>query len=164
MRYTDIQNVTEGMSFHAYKKDPEKGYFRMVTGDESQFQDIVYTNDFDRSGKDAYDYINPKYKEEHDLHLSNMSAYDVFDVIGYDADSGSVPIDEFIAKTTQWLQQNIGKPSQEQPATQDGNIISGGRPAGYYNRVIKQINSIARDGKAMGATHVGMNWSNPLYS
>ena len=86
-----------------------------------------------------------------------MSAYDVFDVIGYDADSGSVPIDEFIAKTTQWLQQNIGKPSQEQPATQDGNIISGGRPSGYYNRVIKQMNSIARDGKAMGATHVGMN-------
>ena len=95
MRYTDIQNVTEGMSFHAYKKDPEKGYFRMVTGDESQFQDIVYTNDFDRSGKDAYDYINPKYKEEHDLHLSNMSAYDVFDVIGYDADGGRVYLSHF---------------------------------------------------------------------
>ena len=36
MRYTDIHNVTEGMSFHAYKKDPEKGYFRIVTGDQER--------------------------------------------------------------------------------------------------------------------------------
>lgn len=161
MRYSEFQKLNEGMSFHAYKKDPKKGYWMMVTGDESQFQDVVYTNDFDRSGKDPFDYQNPKYKEEHDLHLSNMSAYDVFDTIGYDAED-TIPIDEFIAKTTQWLQKNIGKPSREEPSqvdkTPDGpTIYSGGKSEGYYNRIIKQMNQIARDGKAMGATHVGAN-------
>ena len=161
MRYSEFQKLHEGMSFHAYKKDPKKGYWMMVTGDESQFQDVVYTNDFDRSGKDPYDYKNPKYKEEHDLHLSNMSAYDVFDTIGYDAED-TIPIDEFIARTTQWLKKNIGKTSREEPSqvdkTPDGpTIYSGGKSEGYYNRIIKQMNQIARDGKAMGATHVGAN-------
>ena len=90
-----------------------------------------------------------------------MSAYDVFDTIGYDTDA-TIPIDEFIARTTQWLQKNIGKRSKEEPSRVDKQpggmtMISGGKPEGYYNRIIKRMNEIARDGKKMGATHVGVN-------
>ena len=157
MRFVEFK-LNEGMSFHAYKKDPQKGYWMMVTGDESQYQDDVYKHDFKGDHKD---FVNPKYKEEHDLHLSNMSWYDIFDAIGYDVDD-NIPIDEFIARTTQWLQKHIGKPSKEVPDQVDQNpggptMIGGGKPEGYYNRVIKQMNQIARDGKAMGATHVGAN-------
>ena len=71
-------------------------------------------------------------------------------------------IDEFIARTTQWLQKNIGKRSKEEPSRVDKQpggmtMISGGKPEGYYNRIIKRMNEIARDGKKMGATHVGVN-------
>jgi hypothetical protein len=163
MRYSEVQNfnITEGVDFSAKKKDPKKGYWVPVTGTESQFQDVVYTTDFDRSGKDAFDYINPKYKEEHDLHLSGSSAGDVMDALGYKEDN-LLPIDEFIGKTTQWLKQHIGKPSPEEPTQVDKNpggatIYSMGKSEGYYNRVVKQMNQIARDGKAMGATHVGWN-------
>ena len=160
MRFSEFKSINEGMDFHAYKKD-ERGYWMPVTGDQPHFQDIVYGKDFDRSGKDPYDYVNPNYKEEHDLHLSNMSAYDVFDTIGYDTDQ-TIPIDEFIARTTQWLQKNLGKPSKEEPRQVDKTpggptIYSGGKSEGYYNRIIKRMNEIARDGKAMGATHVGVN-------
>jgi len=33
-------------------------------------------------------------------------------------------------------------------------MISGGKPQGYYNEVIKSMNHIARVGKQNGATHV----------
>ena len=79
------------------------------------------------------------------------------DELGYTTDledASPFPIDEFIAKTTQWLQKSIDKPSPEEEPQQDGNIISGGKPQGYYNQVIKQMNHIARVGKQNGATHV----------
>ena len=160
MKFNEFNKLNEGMDFHAYKKD-ERGVWEPVTGGQPHFQDVVYTKDFDQSGKDAFDYVNPDYKEEHDLHLSNMSAYDVFDTIGYDTDA-TIPIDEFIARTTQWLQKNIGKRSKEEPSQVDKQpggmtMISGGKPEGYYNRIIKRMNEIARDGKKMGATHVGVN-------
>ena len=70
--------------------------------------------------------------------------------------------DEFIARATQWLQKNIGKPSQAQDAEVDDQpnkitTISGGKREGYFNDVIMRMNKIARDGKRMGATHVGAN-------
>jgi hypothetical protein len=33
-------------------------------------------------------------------------------------------------------------------------MIGGGKPEGYYNRIIKRMNEIARIGKENGATHV----------
>ena len=161
MRFVDFKPLLESMSFHAYKKDPKRGYWMMVTGDEPMFQDEVYKTDFDRSGKDPYDYKNPKYDPEHDLNLSNSNAYEVFDVIGYDAED-TVPINEFIARTTQWLQKHIGKLSAKQEPEVDqtpggATFVQGGKREGYFNDIIKQMNKIARDGKAMGATHVGIN-------
>jgi len=71
----------------------------------------------------------------------------------------NIPIDEFIARTTQWLQKAIGKPSPEQEPEVDATpggatMIRGGMPEGYFNQVIKQMNHIARVGKENGATHV----------
>lgn len=160
MRISEINStVSESVSFHAYKRDPQKGYFNLVTGDEDRYQDEVYDRNFDGDPKD---FMNPNYNPEHDLNLSNANAGEVFDVLGYDVNDGSVPIDEFIARVTQWLQKNIGKPSAPQDAevekTPGGmTAISGGKREGYYNDVIMRMNKIARDGKAMGATHVGAN-------
>jgi len=159
MRLVEFNTITEGMSFHAYKKNPGEKYFSMVTGDEDKYDDKVYGRGFDGDPKD---FANPKYNPEHDLHLSNVNAGEVFDALGYDVYSGSIPIDEFIARATQWLQKNIGKPSAAQDAevekTAGGmTAISGGKREGYFNDVIMRMNKIARDGKAMGATHVGAN-------
>ena len=159
MRLYELNTVTESMSFHAYKKNPGNTYFSMVTGDEDQYKDEVYKTDFDG---DPADFKNPNYNPEHDLNLSNHNAGEVFDVLGYDVYAGSIPIDEFIARATQWLQKNIGKPSAQEPTTVDKRpdgptIYSGGKPEGYFNDVIMRINKIARDGKQMGATHVGAN-------
>ena len=78
MRFVEF-NLDESMSFHSYKKDPEKGYFRMVTGDQERYQDEVYKTNF---AGDPKDYINPNYDPEHDLNLSNANAAEVFDVLG----------------------------------------------------------------------------------
>ena len=131
----------------------------MVTGDADRYKDEVYKNDF---AGDPKDYINPDYDPDHDLNLSNANAAEVFDVLGYDVYDSSVPIDEFIARATQWLQKNIGRPSQAQePETEKTSggptIISGGKREGYFNDVIMRMNKIARDGKRIGATHVGAN-------
>jgi hypothetical protein len=148
MRYNEISKITETMSFHAYKKKPGDTYFSMVTGDEDQYKDEVYKRDFDGDPKD---FQNPNY-----------NAGEVFDELGYDVYAGSIPIDEFIARATQWLQKNIGRPSPEQEPQVDktpGGMtsISGGKREGYFNDVIMRMNKIARDGKSMGATHVGAN-------
>ena len=159
MRYNEINKISETMSFHAYKKDPGENYFSMVTGDEDQYSDQVHKTDFDGDPKD---FMNPKYNPQHDLNLSNHNAGEVFDVLGYDVYAGSIPIDEFIARATQWLQKNIGKLTPQQEPEVDktpGGMtsISGGRRQGYFNDVIMKMNKIARDGKSMGATHVGAN-------
>ena len=159
MRFNEIKQIYESMSFHAYKKKPGNTYFSMVTGDEDQYKDEVYKTGFDGDPKD---FINPNYNPDHDLNLSNHNAGEVFDVLGYDVYAGSIPIDEFIARATQWLQKNIGKPSAQEPTTVDKRpdgptIYSGGKPEGYFNDVIMRMNKIARDGKQMGATHVGAN-------
>ena len=159
MRLHEFKQINESMSFHAYKKNPGENYFSMVTGDADQYKDEVYKTDF---AGDPKDFTNPDYNPEHDLNLSNANAGEVFDVLGYDVYDGSVPIDEFIARATQWLQKNIGKPSQAQDAEVDDQpnkitTISGGKREGYFNDVIMRMNKIARDGKRMGATHVGAN-------
>ena len=159
MRFNEIKQIYESMSFHAYKKKPGNTYFSMVTGDEDQYKDEVYKTDFDG---DPADFKNPNYNPEHDLNLSNYNAGEVFTELGYDVYAGSIPIDEFIARATQWLQKNIGKPSAQEPTTVDKRpdgptIYSGGKPEGYFNDVIMRMNKIARDGKQMGATHVGAN-------
>ena len=159
MRLFELDNINESMSFHAYKKNPGDNYFSMVTGDEDRYQDIVYKTNFDG---DQNKFLNPKYNPQHDLNLSNLNAGEVFDALGYDVYAGSIPIDEFIARATQWLQKNIGKPSPEQEPEVDktpGGMtsISGGKREGYFNDVIMRMNKIARDGKSMGATHVGAN-------
>ena len=119
MKFNEFNKLNEGMDFHAYKKD-ERGVWEPVTGGQPHFQDVVYTKDFDQSGKDAFDYVNPDYKEEHDLHLSNMSAYDVFDTIGYDTDA-TIPIDEFIATCDEFTNKRIFVRDNEGKLTKDKN-------------------------------------------
>jgi hypothetical protein len=79
--------------------------------------------------------------------MSNASMRQFLDALGYNPDfedQSPVPAKEFIARTTQWLQKNIGKRSPEEPATRDGNMISGGKPEGYMNQMVKAHNEIAR--------------------
>ena len=100
--------------------------------------------------------------EELDLTLANSNMRQVFATLGYPTDledQSPFPIDEFIGRTTQWLQKAIDKQSPEEPTTIDNNpggptMISGGKPEGYFNMAIKDMNKIARAGKEAGATHI----------
>jgi len=95
-------------------------------------------------------------------YMSNASMRQFLDALGYNADfedQSPVPAKEFIARTTQWLQKNIGKRSPEEPVTRDGNMISGGKPEGYMNQMVKAHNEIARKvlAKYPEVTHFGFN-------
>ena len=100
-------------------------------------------------------------------YMSNMSMRDFLSGIGYDSnveDAGPVDAKGFIARTTQWLQKNIDKPSQEIPTTVDksgggATMIGGGKPEGWMNRQVKHHNELARKilAKYPEVTHFGFN-------
>jgi len=157
----DEQDIEEGMGFHAATFDKEKNQWDTSLDSGDRYEKDFYRTDWPQN-QDPKD--NPEYKPEWDIHLSNHNAREVMGELGYPTDledQSPFPIDEFIAKSTQWLQKAIGKPSPEEPTTVDrsgggATMYSGGKPEGYYNRVIKMMNQMARDGKAHGATHVYM--------
>jgi|TARA_B100000073_G_scaffold347776_1_gene363306 hypothetical protein len=159
MRYVEL---IESMSFSAGHKDPKSGYWDSLTYSGDVYAPEFYKNTEKYMNTDEPAPENPDYKPELDLTLSNASMREVFRELGYPTDledRAPFPIDEFIARTTQWLQKAIGKPSPEQkPEIAKGQygatMISGGKPEGYFNRVIKDMNHIARVGKSKGATHV----------
>jgi hypothetical protein len=156
MKYLEL---LESMSFSAGVKDPKTGYWNSVIDSGDRYHPDVYKADYPY---DADPKPNPDYKPELDLTLSNASMRQVFATLGYPTDledQSPFPIDEFIGRTTQWLQKAIGKQSPEEPTTIDDNpggptMISGGKPEGYFNKVIKDMNHIARTGKSNGATHI----------
>ena len=103
------------------------------------------------------------YGSEMELNVSNGNAFSIMKELGYVMDDYSitVPIDEFIAVTTQWLQKNIGKRSAEVPTTVDktpgrATFYDMGKREGYFNEKIMQMNKMAREGMRKGATHVWM--------
>ena len=157
MRYNEL--INESMNFSAGKKDDKTGYWSSSVDSGDRYAPEVYRNDFPMD-KDPTP--NPDYKPELDLNLANANMRQVFDELGYPTDledQSPFPIDEFIGRTTQWLQKAIDKPSPEEPTRVDKSpgrptMISGGKPQGYYNSVIKSMNHIARVGKQAGATHV----------
>lgn len=154
MRFRElVQAIQESMSFSAGAKGKDN-MWRSVVDSGDRYHPDVYKADYPY---DAEPKPNPDYKPELDLTLANANMRQVMDELGYPTDledASPFPIDEFIAKTTQWLQKAIGKPSPEEEPQRDGNMISGGKPEGYYNDVIKRMNHIARVGKQNGATHV----------
>ena len=101
-------------------------------------------------------------------YMSNASMRQFLDTLGYNPDfednQPPVPAKEFIARTTQWLQKNIDKPSPEEPTQVDKNpggptMYSGGREEGYMNQQIKAHNELARKiiAKYPEVTHFGFN-------
>ena len=110
------------------------------------------------------------YKDDESVespYMSNASMRQFLDALGYNPDfedQSPVPAKEFIARTTQWLQKNIGKRSPEEPTTIDQNpggatMIGGGKPEGYMNQMVKAHNEIARKviAKYPEVTHFGFN-------
>ena len=158
MRYSELN---ESMSFSAGAKGKD-GYWRSSVESGDPYTDEFYKNTDKYMYGDEEAPANPDYKPDLDLTLSNSNMREVMAKLGYPTDleeRGPFPIDEFIAKTTQWLQKAIGKPSpgqepQVQKTQHGATMISGGKPQGYFNRAIKQMNYIAREGKREGATHV----------
>ena len=144
-RVTAAEKVEEGASMMPYFKDPK---------DEKQ---MTWT--FPDAWKDDEPLDTP--------YMSNASMRQFLDTLGYNADfedQSPVPAKEFIARTTQWLQKNIDKPSPEEPTTVDKNpggptIYSGGREEGHMNSVIKGHNELARKivAKYPEVTHFGFN-------
>ena len=138
--------ITEGASMMPYFKDPK---------DEKQ---MTWTF------PDAWSKDEPLDTP----YMSNASMRQFLDTLGYNPDfednQPPVPAKEFIARTTQWLQKNIDKPSAEIPTTVDKNpggptIYSGGRDEGHMNRVVKGHNELARKilAKYPEVTHFGFN-------
>ena len=144
-RITKLAGLGEGASMLPYYKDPK---------DEKQ---MTWT--FPDAWKDDEALDTP--------YMSNASMRQFLDTLGYNADfedQSPVPAKEFIARTTQWLQKNIDKPSPEEPTTVDKNpggptIYSGGREEGHMNSVIKGHNELARKivAKYPEVTHFGFN-------
>ncbi len=140
------ESVQEGASMMPYYKDPK---------DEKQ---MTWTF------PDAWSKDEPLDTP----YMSNASMRDFLDTLGYNPDfednQPPVPAKEFIARTTQWLQKNIDKPSAEIPPTVDKNpggptMYSGGRDEGHMNNVIKGHNELARKiiAKYPEVTHFGFN-------
>ena len=137
------KQVNEGASMVAYHKHPKDD--KLWTFPDG------YTDD----------------EEVETPYLSNASMRNFLDELGYDPnfeDAGPVPAKEFIARTTQWLQKHIGKPSAEVPTTVDrsgggATMIGGGRPEGYMNHMVKAHNELARKTltKYPEITHFGFN-------
>ena len=89
--------------------DKEKGYWRAMIDSGDRYHPDVYKADYPY---DADPKPNPDYKPELDLTLANANMREVFAELGYGTDledMPNIPIDEFIARTTQWLQKAIGK-------------------------------------------------------
>ena len=144
-RITKLAGLKEGASMLPYYKDPKDEKQRTWTFPDAWQKD-----------------------EELDTpYMSNVSMRQFLDALGYDPnfeDQSPVPAKEFIARTTQWLQKNIDKPSAEIPATVDQNpggptMYSGGREEGHMNRVVKGHNELARKivAKYPEVTHFGFN-------
>ena len=143
---TDGESIEEGASMMPYFKDPK---------DEKQ---MTWTFP-DAWAKDEP--LDTPY-------MSNASMRQFLDTLGYNPDfednQPPVPAKEFIARTTQWLQKNIDKPSPEEPTTVDrsgggATMYSGGRDEGHMNRVVKGHNELARKivAKYPEVTHFGFN-------
>ena len=145
-RITKLAGLGEGASMMPYYKDPkdEKG--------------MTWTF------PDAWSKDEPLDTP----YMSNASMRDFLDTLGYNPDfednQPPVPAKEFIARTTQWLQKNIGKPSKEIPTTVDQNpggpkMYTGGREEGHMNKTIKYHNELARKiiAKYPEVTHFGFN-------
>ena len=154
-----VEGIIESMSFAAGHKDKEKGYWTSDTDSGSRYGDDFYKNSDKYMYGDEEPPENPDYDPDLDLNLSNSNMREVFDELGFGDPDSNVPIDEFIAFTTQWLKRHIGKRSAEEPTTVDksgggATMIGGGKREGYFNEVIMMMNQIARTGKERGATHV----------
>ena len=145
-RVTAAEKIEEGASMMPYFKDPK---------DEKQ---MTWTFP-DAWAKDEP--LDTPY-------MSNASMRDFLDTLGYNPDfednQPPVPAKEFIARTTQWLQKNIDKPSAYEPTQVDKipggpTMYSGGREEGYMNQQIKAHNELARKiiAKYPEVTHFGFN-------
>ena len=95
-----------------------------------------------------------------DLNVSNDNAHRILSSLGYAAKWGlfDAPIDEFIARTSLWLQQNIDRPSAAVPdevhAGKGATLIECGLPENYLNMRIKALVDLAQAGRRLGATHL----------
>ena len=141
-----FHELLEGASMMPYFKDPKDKSQKTCT-----FPD-AWQND------DALD--TP--------YMSNHSMRQFLDALGYNPDfednQPPVPAKEFIARTTQWLQKNIDKPSPYEPTQVDKNpggptMYTGGREEGHMNKTIKYHNELARKiiAKYPEVTHFGFN-------
>lgn len=148
------------MTFGATKPVNHPKYGQILA---SVFPD-VWLND--RNYIDPYDVyevgtVNPDYRPDLDINLSNANAEMIINLLGYAVEDGcfSANIDEFIARATQYLQKKVGKPSagiktEVTIGAQGCTMYDCGTPDGYNERTILRIVVMAREGKKMGATEI----------
>ena len=189
---TDDENSARGMNkyglaarnkegkFYSYRHGKLTGTFDNMSDLQKHQHDLIKDESI-REGAEMIAYHKhpteknlwtfPKaYQDDEEVespYMSNASMRQFLDALGYNPDfedQSPVPAKEFIARTTQWLQKNIGKRSPEEPTTIDQNpggatMIGGGKPEGYMNQMVKAHNEIARKiiNKYPEVTHLGFN-------
>lgn len=171
-----IQDLRESMDLSPVAKKKSEQFPRGIwssvfPGEWTQWADY---EEMQRQGKHPSDYYaadeelpqNPNFRDDLNFNRSNTNMVHIMrDVLGFPGDSSDgflIPINEFIARATQWLQQSVGKRSAEIPTdiskgVGGATMIDVGREEGYDNKAIIQAVKIAREGKRLGATHIGVH-------
>jgi len=169
-----IQDLRESMNISPVSKKKTEKFPQGIWSSVFPREWTAYLDyeEMQRQGKTDIDYYhadeeipkNPNFRDDLDLNLSNSNMVHILgDVLGFQGDSSDgflIPINEFIARATQWLQQSVGKLSAEVPTdvskgAQGATMVDMGRQEGYENKIIIHAVKIAREGKQMGATHIG---------
>lgn len=100
-----------------------------------------------------------------DINMCNANALDVLEALGFPDMSVSdepVPIEEFLERTTRALRGSIDRPSPTREVRTNRTdygmaIIIGSRAEGYVQKRLHELAVMARESRAMGATHIGWN-------
>ena len=130
---------------------------------------LAYYLDKRSDGKDIWTFPE-KWGKDNELtgpYLANASMREVLTTLGLDPsfeDASPIEIKKFINLTTEWLKKNVGKQSPKEPVRHEKgasgmNMYSGGKPEGYFNRVIMAFNQAARKSLEQfpEVTHVGFH-------
>ena len=167
-----LQDLMESMNLAPVQKKKHEKYPQGIWSSvfpREWTADLDYA-EIEKQGKTFIDYYhadeepprNPHVRDDLDFNRSNANMVHILsDVLGFQGDSGDgflIPINEFIARATQWLQQSVGRRSAEVPTNitkDDGpTMVDMGRREGYDNEAIIQAVKIAREGKQLCATHM----------
>lgn len=94
--------------------------------------------------------ITPEGLEEPSVDMANANAAAVLDVLGLPVDdmAGEEDAEAFLGRVL--LALAVAPASAELPTFQEGNVVFGGRRAGYVQERLAQLRGLAETARALG--------------